>query len=338
VSRNTQIIVQEETQICRVVDPLGGSYYIESLTHSMVQEAKKILKEVEDLGGMAKAILSGMPKMRIEESAARAQARIDQGKDTIVGVNKYQIEENIDIEVFEVPQSVRDEQISRLKAVRANRDNAGVEKALAAVTRVAETGGNLLEACIPAARVRATVGEISDAMEKVFGRYVATTQCISRVYGAEFGDSDVIAAIRKRSDEFLEAEGRRPRMLVTKMGQDGHDRGIKVIATGFADLGFDVDISPMFQTPEEAARMAIENDVHVVGVSSQVAGHKVLVPQLVEALKAEGGEDIAVVVGGIIPPVDYDFLHENGVAAVFGPGTSITEAANKVMNVLEKKR
>jgi methylmalonyl-CoA mutase len=336
VARNTQILLQEESQICRVVDPLGGSYYVESLTDSMVQEAKKILKEIEDLGGMAKAIMSGMPKMRIEESSARAQARIDQGKDVIVGVNKYQIEEDVEIEAFEVPQTVRDEQTTRLKEIKAARDSDAVDKALANITRVAETGGNLLEACIPASRLRATVGEISEAMEKVFGRYVATTQCISRVYATEFGDSEIIAAIRKRSDDFLAKEGRRPRMLVTKMGQDGHDRGIKVVATGFADLGFDVDISPMFQTPVEAARMAVENDVHVVGVSSQVAGHKILVPNLIEALKDEGGEDIDVVVGGIIPAVDYAFLFEKGVVAVFGPGTSITEAANKVLNVLEK--
>jgi methylmalonyl-CoA mutase len=336
IARNTQIIVQEESQICRVVDPLGGSYYVESLTDSMVQEAKKILKEIEDLGGMAKAIMSGMPKMRIEESAARAQARIDQGKDVIVGVNKYQVEEDVDIDAFEVPQTVRDEQAARLKEIKATRDPEAVEKALAAITQAAETGGNLLEASISAARLRATVGEISGAMEKVFDRYVATTQCISRVYATEFGDSETITAIRKRSDDFMEKEGRRPRMLVTKMGQDGHDRGIKVVATGFADLGFDVDISPMFQTPVEAARMAIENDVHVVGVSSQVAGHKVLVPALIEALKDEGGEDIAVVVGGIIPAVDYAFLFEKGVAAVFGPGTSITDATNKVLNVLEK--
>ncbi|RJQ55672.1 MAG: methylmalonyl-CoA mutase [Desulfobacteraceae bacterium] len=337
ISRNTQIIVQEETQICRVVDPLGGSYYVESLTHSLAREARKIIREVEDMGGMAKAIMSGMPKMRVEESAARAQARIDQGRDTIVGVNKYKLEEEVEIEAFEVPATVREEQIQRLKEIRTSRDRAAVEKALKEITRRAASGGNLLEACIPAARSRATVGEISEAMEKVFGRYVATTQCVSRVYAAEYGDDEIIASIRKRTDKFLEQEGRRPRMLVTKMGQDGHDRGIKVIATGFADLGFDVDISPMFQTPAEAARMAIENDVHVVGVSSLVAGHKVLVPQLIEALAAEGGEDIAVIVGGIIPTVDTDFLHGKGVSAVFGPGTSITQAANKVLNVLEQK-
>ena len=337
IARNTQIIMQEESRICNVIDPLGGSYYVENLTQSMVNEARKIIEEVEDMGGMAKAIIAGMPKLRVEESAARAQARIDQGKDVIVGVNKYQLEEDVEIEVFEVPPTVRDDQVSRLKETRSKRDGKAVEKALEGITRVAESGGNLLEACIPAARARATVGEITGAMEKVFGRYVATTQCISGVYAAEYGDSEVFASIRKRTDTFLEKEGRRPRMLVTKMGQDGHDRGSKVIATGFADIGFDVDISPMFQTPSEAARMAIENDVHVVGVSSQVAAHKVLVPNLISALKEEGGEDIIVVVGGIIPPSDYDFLYDNGVAAVFGPGTSITEAANLVLKELEQR-
>jgi methylmalonyl-CoA mutase len=337
IARNTQIIMQEESRICNVIDPLGGSYYVEHLTLSMVNEARKIIEEVEEMGGMAKAIIAGMPKLRVEESAARAQARIDQGKDVIVGVNKYQLEEDVEIEIFEVPPSVRDDQVSRLKETRSKRDGKAVEKALEGITRVAESGGNLLEACIPAARARATVGEITGAMEKVFGRYVATTQCISGVYAAEYGDSEVFTSIRKRTDTFLEKEGRRPRMLVTKMGQDGHDRGSKVIATGFADIGFDVDISPMFQTPSEAARMAIENDVHVVGVSSQVAAHKVLVPSLISALKEEGGEDIIVVVGGIIPPSDYDFLYDHSVAAVFGPGTSITEAANLVLKELEQR-
>ena len=337
IARNTQIIVQEESRICNVIDPLGGSYYVESLTQSMVNEARKIIEEVESMGGMAKAIIAGMPKLRIEESSARAQARIDQGKDVIVGVNKYKIEEDVEIDVFEVPPTVRDDQVSRLKEVRSKRDGNAVEKALEGITRIAESGGNLLEACIPAARARATVGEMTGAMEKVFGRYVATTQCISGVYAAEYGDSEVFTSIRKRTNTFLEKEGRRPRMLVTKMGQDGHDRGSKVIATGFADIGFDVDISPMFQTPSEAARMAIENDVHVVGVSSQVAAHKVLVPHLISALKEESGEDIVVVVGGIIPPSDYDFLYDNGVAAVFGPGTSITEAANLVLKELEQR-
>jgi methylmalonyl-CoA mutase len=337
VARNTQLIVQEESQICHVVDPLAGSYYVEYLTDAIIREASKIIDEVEEMGGMAKAIESGMPKLRIEEASARRQARIDLGKDIIVGVNKYQIEEDVDLEILEVPASVRDEQISRLKEIKAERDDKAVQKALKMITNVAAGEGNLLEMSVQAARARATVGEISDALEDVFGRFVATTQCISGVYAAEYGDSDIIKAVRKRTDEFLEKEGRRPRILVTKMGQDGHDRGIKVIATGFADLGFDVDISPMFQTPEEAARMAIENDVHAVGASSLAAGHKALVPQLIEALKKEGGEDILVVVGGIIPPADYDFLYGKGVVGIFGPGTAVTESANQVLNALEKK-
>lgn len=337
IARNTQIIVQEESQICHVVDPLGGSYYVEFLTNEIIQASKKILKEIEDLGGMAKAIESGMPKMRIEEAAARKQARIDTGKEVIVGVNKYQIEEDLDIDVLEVPAAVRHEQIARLKEIKAKRDPHTVQKALEAITNCAESGGNLLEACIPAVRARATVGEISDAMEKVFGRYVATTQCISGVYSSEYGDSEIIESIRKRTDGFKEKEGRRPRILLTKMGQDGHDRGVKVIATAYADLGFDVDLSPMFQTPEEAARMAVENDVHVVGASSLAAGHKTLVPQLIEALKKEGGENILVVVGGVIPPKDYDFLYKAGVVGIFGPGTAVTDSANKVLNAIEQR-
>ncbi len=337
IARNTQIIVQEESQICRVVDPLAGSYYLEALTDGIVREAGKIIAEVEEMGGMAKAIETGMPKLRIEESAARRQAWIDQGKDVIVGVNKYQIDEDVDLEILEVPASVRDEQIARLKELRASRDNKAVQKALEALTRAATSDANLLELCIEAVRLRATVGEISDALEKEFGRYVATTQCISGVYAAEYGKDEIIAAVQGRTEKFQEKEGRRPRILVTKMGQDGHDRGIKVIATGFADLGFDVDISPLFQTPEEVAKMAVENDVHVVGVSSQVAAHKTLVPQLIKALKSAGGEDILVVVGGIIPPADYDFLHDAGAAGVFGPGTPVTESANQVLNALEAK-
>ena len=338
IARNTQIVVQEESQICHVVDPLGGSYYVEALTGAIIRESQKIIKEVEDLGGMTKAIQTGMPKMRIEESAARKQARIDQGKDVIVGVNKYLTKEESPVDVLEVSGSVRDEQIARLKEIKSKRDPAAVQKALEAITNCAESGGNLLEASIPAVRARATVGEITDAMEKVFGRYVATTQCISGVFASEYGDSQIIASIRKRTDEFFEKEGRRPRILVTKMGQDGHDRGMKVVATAFADLGFDVDIGPMFQTPLEAARMAAENDVHVVGVSSLAAGHKVLVPQLIEALKAEGGGDILVVVGGIIPPADYEFLYGKGVVGIFGPGTVITDSANKVLNALFESR
>jgi len=336
VSRNTQLIVQEESHVTDVVDPLGGSYYIESLTQSIVEAAREIIGEVEELGGMAKAIESGMPKMRIEEAAAKRQARIDQGREAIVGVNKYQVDEQTEIDVREISAAVRDEQVERLKAVRENRDNEAVNAALDKVTQYAESGGNLLEASIEAVRARATVGEISDAMEKVFGRYVATTQCISGVYAAEYQDDEIIAAIRKRTEQFREKEGRRPRILVTKMGQDGHDRGIKVVATAYADLGFDVDISPMFQTPAEAARMAVENDVHVVGVSSLAAGHKILVPELIDALKKEGAEDILVIVGGIIPPADYEFLYASGASKVFGPGSKVTDSANQVLNALGK--
>ncbi len=337
IARNTQLVVQEESQICHVIDPLAGSYYVESLTDGIIREAGKIIDEVEEMGGMAKAIETGMPKMRIEEAAARRQARIDLGKDVIVGVNKYQIEEDVNLEILEVPASVRDEQISRLKELKISRDAKVTQQALEALFNAAESGGNLLEACIPAVRARATVGEISDALEKAFGRYVATTQCISGVYASEYGDSEIIESIRKRTEGFNEKEGRRPRILVTKMGQDGHDRGIKVIATAFADLGFDVDISPMFQTPEEAARMAVENDVHLVGASSLAAGHNTLVPALIAALNKEGGGDILVVVGGIIPPSDYESLYRAGVVGIFGPGTPVTESANQVLNALERK-
>ena len=336
IARNTQIVIQEESQICRVADPLGGSYYVEALTDGIIREARKIIDEVEEMGGMAKAIETGMPKMRIEEAAARKQARIDQGKDVIVGVNKYQIEEEPIEDVLEVSEAVRDGQIASLEEIKAKRSNDEIRRTLEAITNAAESGGNLLEACIPAVRARATVGEISDAMEKAFNRYVATTQCISGAYADEYADSEIFAAVRKRTENFQEKHGRRPRILVTKMGQDGHDRGIKVIATAFADLGFDVDIGPMFQTPEEAAQMALENDVHIVGVSSLAAGHKALVPQLIEILKEKGGEDIRVVVGGVIPPADYDFLYQAGAAGVFGPGTVVTDSANKVLNVLEQ--
>ncbi|MDJ0668315.1 MAG: methylmalonyl-CoA mutase [Desulfobacterales bacterium] len=335
IARNTQLIVQHESQVCQVIDPLAGSYYVEALTASLYQEAEKIINEVEELGGMAKAIETGMPKMRIEESAARRQARIDQGADVIVGVNKFQLPDEEPLDVLEVPSTVRDEQITRLEALKAKRDPAAVETALAAVTQAAESDANLMAASIEAVRARATVGEVSDAIEKVFGRYVATTQCISGVYAAEFGDSEIIASLRKRTENFAAKEGRRPRILMTKMGQDGHDRGIKVVATALADLGFDVDISPMFQTPEEAAKMAIENDVHMVGASSLAAGHKTLVPALITELKKLGGSDVLVFAGGVIPPKDYGFLEENGVAAVFGPGTPIPESANKMLNALE---
>ncbi len=335
IARNTQIIVQEESQICHVVDPLGGSYYVEALTNGIIEESRKIIAEIEDLGGMAKAIESGMPKMRIEESAARKQARIDMGKDVIVGVNKYKLEKEDPLDVLEVSNTVREEQIAMLKRIKAERNSKDVEKCLEAITNCAASDGNLLEVCIDAARARATVGEISDAMEKVFGRYVATTQCISGAYASEYGDDETIVSIQKRTKKFMEKEGRRPRILVTKMGQDGHDRGIKVIATAYADLGFDVDISPMFQTPEEAAKMAVENDVHVVGASSLAAGHKTLIPQLVEALKNENAENIKVVVGGVIPPGDYEFLYNSGAVCIFGPGTAITESVNQVLNAIE---
>ena len=310
---------------------------MESLTASIIKEAQKIMDEIEELGGMARAIETGMPKMRIEESAARRQARIDQGKDTIVGVNKYKVKEEMQIDVLDIPSTVRDEQIARLREIKAKRDNLAVKRALEKITEISEKGGNLLEAAIVAVRLRATVGEVSDAMEKVFGRYVATTRVISGAYASEYGDSEVIFALRQRTERFMEKTGRRPRQLVTKMGQDGHDRGIKVVATAYADVGFDVDISPMFQTPEEAAKMAIENDVHVVGVSSLAAGHKTLVPMLIEQLKKMGGEDIIVVVGGVIPPVDYDFLYEKGVKGIFGPGTAVTDSADKVLQLLEEK-
>ncbi len=340
IARNTQIIIQEESQVTKVIDPLGGSYYIESLTQAIVEEAQKIIDEVEELGGMAKAIESGMPKMRVEESAARKQARIDQGLDVIVGVNKYKLaNEEIDFDVREVPATVRDEQVARLKEIKATRDSAAVEKALADLTNAAKNDGNLLEAALPAVRARATLGEISDAMESVFGRFTATTRCISGAYASEYSEAnkDVIDAIRKRTDTFLEKTGRRPRMLVTKMGQDGHDRGIKVIASSYADLGFDVDISPMFQTPAEAAKMAVENDVHIVGASSLAAGHKTLVPELIEELKKLGAEDIIVVAGGVIPPGDYDYLYDKGVKAVFGPGTPIPDSADRTLQLIEKR-
>ena len=337
VARNTQLIIQEESQVCHVVDPLGGSYYIEALTAAMVDEARKIIQEVEELGGMARAIETGMPKMRVEESAARRQARIDQGLDVIVGVNKYQVEDNPLDEVLEVPEAVRQEQIDRLRQTKDGRDEKAVAAALAELTRAAESGGNLLTTCLPAVRARATVGEISDAMERAFGRFVATTQVISGVYASAYEDRAVIDSLRKRTEAFAEREGRRPRILLAKMGQDGHDRGVKVVATAFADFGFDVDISPMFQTPEEVSKMAVENDVHVVGVSTLAAGHKALVPQLLGALNDEGAKDILVVVGGVIPPADYGFLRESGAAGIFGPGTSLIKSANDVLNALEQR-
>ncbi|MBU0971707.1 MAG: methylmalonyl-CoA mutase, partial [Proteobacteria bacterium] len=313
ISRNTQILIQEESHICDVVDPLGGSYYVESLTQNIIDEVRKILKEVEGLGGMAKAIESGMPKMRIEEVSARRQARIDKGEDVIVGVNKYKIEDEIPIPVREVSEDVREEQVARLNQIKRDRDAVAVQKALDDIIIACKNGVNLLEACLPAVRARATVGEICDAMETIFTRFVATTQCISGVY-AQSADPEIMAALRKRTADFERNNGRRPRILLSKMGQDGHDRGVKVIATAYADFGFDVDLGPMFQTPEEAAKMAIENDVHVVGVSSLAAGHKTLVPQVIQELKKGGASDIKVVVGGIIPPGDYEFLKKAGAS------------------------
>jgi methylmalonyl-CoA mutase len=334
ISRNTQILVQEESHICDVVDPLGGSYYVETLTQNIIDEVRNILVEIQELGGMARAIESGMPKMRIEAVAARRQARIDTGKDVIVGVNKYRMEDEIPIPVREVSEDVREEQVARLTQIKKQRDNNRVQRTLADITTACESGDNLLAACLPAVRARATIGEICDAMEKVFKRFVATTQCISGVYAAESPDSEIIASLRQRTADFKDKTGRRPRILLCKMGQDGHDRGVKVIATAFADFGFDVDLGPMFQTPAEAARMAVENDVHVVGVSSLAAGHKTLVPQVIAELKNQGASDIRVVVGGIIPPGDYDFLKTAGAADIFGPGTVVTDAANRTLNML----
>jgi len=340
VARNTQLIIAEETGIPAVVDPWGGSYFMESLTASIAAEARKIIAEVEELGGMTKAIVAGMPKLRIEECAARRQAKVDRGDDVIVGVNKYRLSKEDELEVLNIDNNaVRIAQVKRLEGIRARRDAAAVEAALGELTRVARGGeGNLLAAAIDAARERATVGEISDAMETVFTRYRADVQSVSGVYGSVYEGDEDFDAIRAEVDAFAKREGRRPRMLAVKLGQDGHDRGLKVIATAFSDIGFDVDVGPLFQVPAEAARQAIENDVHVVGVSSQAAGHRTLVPQLVKELKAQGAADIAVVVGGIIPPKDYDFLRENGAAAIFGPGTEIPNAARQVLGVIQELR
>jgi len=339
IARNTQLVIQEETGITKVVDPLAGSYYIESLTNQLVEEARKIIDEVEALGGMTKAVESGMPKLRIEEAAAQRQARIDRKEEIIVGVNKYQLAVEPDVDVLDIDNSaVRTSQIARLKQVRDGRDEAACQAALDALTAAAKSGdGNLLAFAVDAARARASVGEISDALEKVYDRHRAVQRTISGVYGSAYEGDAMFSAIQAEVEAFATEHGRRPRMLVAKMGQDGHDRGAKVIATAFADIGFDVDISPMFQTPAEAARQAVENDVHVVGVSSQAAGHKTLVPQLIAELKAQGAGDILVVVGGVIPPKDYADLKAGGVAAVYGPGTNIPEAASEVLELLNKK-
>ena len=339
IARNTQLVIQEETGITNVVDPLAGSYYVESLTDQLVKEARILIEEVEEMGGMTKAVESGMPKLRIEQAAAERQARIDRGEEVIVGVNKYQQAEESPVDILNIDNSaVRESQVERLQALRDNRDNNACQQALDALTAAAESGeGNLLELAVDAARARATVGEISFALEKIWGRHKAITRTISGVYGSAYEGDEAFAAIQASVSAFAERAGRRPRMLVAKMGQDGHDRGAKVIATAFADIGFDVDISPMFQTPEEAARMAIENDVHVVGVSSQAAGHKTLVPQLIAALRKEGGSDIKVVCGGVIPSQDYQELFDAGVAAIYGPGTNIPQAAAEVIALLSEQ-
>ena len=338
IARNTQLYLQLESGTTNVIDPWGGSYYVERLTHELALAAWGHIKEVEELGGMTKAIEAGLPKLRIEEAAARTQARIDSGQQTIVGINKYRLDREDHLEVLKVDNTaVREAQIARLRELRAERDEAALGPKLEALTKCAETGeGNLLELAIDAARHRATVGEISDALERVWGRYQATIRSIEGVYRSEVGkDSKAVDRVRERSDEFLTKHGRRPRILVAKMGQDGHDRGQKVIATAFADLGFDVDIGPLFQTPEESAKQAIENDVHIIGASSLAAGHLTLVPQLKQALRDLGREDILVVVGGVIPPEDYDALREAGAVAIFGPGTVIADAAIELLERLD---
>ncbi len=340
IARNTQLFLQDETGICKIIDPWGGSYYVEALTHALKERAWAHIEEIEALGGMAKAIETGLPKMRIEEAAARRQARIDSGRETIVGVNKYRLEKEEPLEILDVDNTaVREAQIRRLRELRARRDESACQAALERLTRAAagEIQENLLQLAIDAARAYASLGEISLALEKVFGRHQAVIRSISGVYSSEYADKEEVAAIRARTDAFAAREGRRPRLLVAKMGQDGHDRGAKVVATAYADLGFDVDIGPLFQTPEETAAQAVENDVHVVAMSSLAAGHKTLLPKLVAALKAHGREDILVVVGGVIPAQDYAFLYEHGAAAIFGPGTIITESARKLLDLLEQQ-
>jgi methylmalonyl-CoA mutase len=336
IARNTQLVIQEETGIPQVIDPLGGSYYVESLTASLVAHAEKLIAEVEAMGGMTKAVESGMPKLRIEEAAAKRQARVDRGEDVIVGVNKYQSHTETELDVLDIDNSkVREAQIARLEAMKAKRDAGKVQAALAALTKAAKDGnGNLLALAVEAMRARASVGEVSSALESVYTRHKAEIRSIAGVYGAAYRDDPDFTKIQHDIRDFAAAEGRRPRMLVVKLGQDGHDRGAKIIATAFADLGFDVDVGPLFQTPEEAARQAIENDVHVIGVSSQAAGHKTLVPQLIQALKDQGAPDIRVICGGVIPAQDYDALRQAGVAAIFGPGTNIPKAAAEILGLL----
>jgi methylmalonyl-CoA mutase len=340
IARNTQLILQEETGVTRTIDPLAGSYYVESLTASLIKEARALIDEVEEMGGMTEAVAAGMPKLRIEESAARRQAAIDRGEEVVVGVNRYQPEDDEPVEILDIDNSaVRAQQIKRLEQVRANRDTAACQATLDALTSAAESGeGNLLALSVEAMRARATVGEVSDALETVFTRHRAETLSVSGVYGAAYEEDGGLDRVRAQVTTFADLEGRRPRMLVVKLGQDGHDRGSKVIATAFADLGFDVDIGPLFQLPEEAARQAIENDVHVVGVSSQAAGHKTLVPEMVESLRALGAGEVIVICGGVIPPKDHDFLRHAGVAAIYGPGTNIPDAAGEILGLIEARR
>ena len=339
IARNTQLILQEETGVTNVVDPLAGSYYVEKLTSDLADAAWKLIKEVDDLGGMTKAVASGMPKLRIEETAAKRQAEIDKGEQVIVGTNKYRLSQEEEIEILDVDNlAVREAQIVRLQKIRQNRDEKACLVALEEITNRAENGGNLLEAAVEAARCRATVGEISIAMEKIFGRHSAEVKTLAGVYGAAYeGDEDFVT-IQKSVEKFAKEEGRRPRMLVVKMGQDGHDRGAKVIATAFADIGFDVDVGPLFQTPEEAAQDAIDNDVHIIGISSQAAGHKTLAPKLIEILKEKEADDILVICGGVIPQQDYEFLKDAGVKAIFGPGTNIPNAAQEIMDLIRATR
>ncbi|WP_342598238.1 methylmalonyl-CoA mutase [Psychrobacillus sp. FSL H8-0483] len=339
IARNTQLFLQEETNMTKVIDPWGGSYYVETLTNELMEKAWALIEEIEELGGMAKAIETGLPKMKIEEAAAKKQAQIDSSKEIIIGVNKYRLEQEDAIDILNIDNTVvRQKQMERLAQVKANRDEIAVREALAALTEAAKTGNdNLLALAVDAARKRATIGEISDAIEVVAGRHKAVIRSVSGVYSANFNDAEEIEAVKQMAEDFRGNEGRRPRILIAKMGQDGHDRGAKVIATAFADLGFDVDISPLFQTPAETAQQAVENDVHVVGVSSLAAGHMTLVPALREALAKLGREDILIVVGGVIPAQDYAFLRENGASAIFGPGTVIPVAAQKVIEEIYKR-
>ncbi|MBQ7237202.1 MAG: cobalamin-dependent protein, partial [Bacteroidales bacterium] len=339
IARNTQLYIQEETSVCKSVDPWAGSYYVEYLTDQIAHRAWTLIQEVEELGGMSKAIETGIPKMRIEEAAARKQARIDSGKDTIVGTNKYRLEKEDPIEILDVDNTaVREAQIRSLNKIKATRDNAAVQKALADITECVRTGrGNLLALSVEAAKLRATLGEISDACEVVVGRYKAVIRSISGVYLSESMDDINFSKAKELCEKFAKLEGRQPRVMVAKMGQDGHDRGAKVVSTGYADIGFDVDVGPLFQTPEEAAKQAVENDVHILGISSLAAGHKTLVPQAIAALKALGREDIMVTVGGVIPHQDYQFLYDCGVAGIFGPGTPVSTSALRMLELLMTK-